>query len=136
MAFADIAVVEVDRANVDSPSLDTEVRVSFVLSDTPPAEWKSYFEAQAPSGANAKIVGNIARYNCPSHEAAIRKYGPCWNAVADLVADANRHYLEIVLRQRQELGRQAEWEHRKEQPPAEFEIEFDRYMTRDDTRKP
>jgi len=50
--------------------------------------------------------------------------------VADLVEDANRHYLEIELRQSQELERRVEMERQEEQPP-EFETEWDRYMSRD-----
>ena len=136
MVFTEIVLLKADCQNVEQSSYSSsEVIVPYVLSDTPPAEWKRYFETQAPQRASAEIVGNIVRYACPNDKTAIEKYGACWNAVAALVENANRYYLELVVRRAQERGRRAEREHVKEQPPAAFEVEFDRYMTRDDTRK-
>jgi hypothetical protein len=130
MSFTEITILEVDFAHVKECSGNDAV-VPYILSDTPPEEWKSYFEKQAPASANVKIIGNTARFKCPHDEAAIRRYGACWEMVADLVEEANRYYLGEQLRRYQELGRQAERERQKEQAPREFEIEWDRYMSRD-----
>jgi hypothetical protein len=130
MAFTEITILEVDYDHVEECS-GNEVIVPYILSDIPPGEWKSYFEKQAPASASVKIIGNTACYKCQKDKAAIRKYGTCWSAVADLVEDANRYYLGVELRRHQELGRQAERERQEGQPPSEFEIEWDRYMSRD-----
>jgi hypothetical protein len=131
MAFTEIMVLDVDCAHVEELSRSrNDVIVPYVLSNTPPQEWKRYFEKQAPASANAKIVGNTARYKCPKDKATIERDGACWKMVANLVEDANRYYLEIELRQVQELERQVEMERQEEQTP-EFEKEWDRYMSRD-----
>jgi hypothetical protein len=130
MAFREITILEVDYAHVKECS-GNEVIVPYILSNTPPEKWKSYFEKQAPANVNAKIIGNTACYKCPKDEATIRRYGACWELVADLVEDANRYYLGVELRRHQELGRQAERERKEEKAPREFEIEWDRYMSRD-----
>jgi len=130
MAFTEITILEVDYAHVKECS-ENEVIIPYILSNLPPGEWKNYFEKQAPASASVKIVGNIVCYKRQKDKAAIRKHGPCWNAVADLVEDANRYYLGVELRRQQELGRQAEREHQEEQAPPEFEIVWDRYMSRD-----
>jgi hypothetical protein len=130
MAFTEITILEVDYAHVKECS-ENEVIVPYILSNLPPGERKNYFEKQAPASASVKIVGNIACYKRQKDKAEIRKHGPCWNAVADLVEDANRYYLGVELRRHQELGRQAEREHQEEQAPPEFEIEWGRYMSRD-----
>jgi hypothetical protein len=134
MTFTEIMILDVDYAHVEeslrSRNDVNDVIVPYILSNTPPEEWKSYFEKQAPANANAKIVGNTVRYKCPKDKAAIQKDGACWKMVAALVEDANRHYLEIELRQVQELERRGEMERQAEQPP-EFETEWDRYMSRD-----
>jgi hypothetical protein len=125
MAFTEITILEVDYAHVKECS-ENEVIVPYILSNLPPGEWKNYFEKQAPASASVKIVGNIACYKRQKDKAAIRKHGPCWNAVADLVEDANRYLLRSGIEARQqELGRQAEREHQEEQAPPEFEIEWD-----------
>lgn len=92
MAFTEITILEVDYAHVKECS-ENEVIVPYILSNLPPGEWKNYFEKQAPASASVKIVGNIACYKRQKDKAAIRKHGPCWNAVADLVEDANRYLL-------------------------------------------
>jgi hypothetical protein len=130
MSFTEITILEVDYAHLEE-CLGDDVIVPYVVSQIPPEEWKRYFEKQAPASANAKIIGNTARYKCPKDKAAIGRYGACWEMVADLVEDANRYYLGEELRRYQELGRQAETQRQKEQPPSEFEIEWDRYMNRD-----
>ena len=131
MAFTEIAILDVDCAHVEELSLSrNDVIVPYILSNTPPHEWKRYFEKQAPASANAKIVGNTARYKCLKNKAAIGRDGACWKMVSNLVEHANRYYLEIELRQVQELGRQVEMERQEEQLP-EFEKEWDRYMSRD-----
>jgi hypothetical protein len=130
MAFTEIIILDVDDAHLDECSKN-ELIVPFILSATPPKEWKFFFEKQAPTSAKAKIIGNTARYKCPKDKAAIRRYGACWNAVVELVEDANRHCLEVELRRYQELGRKVEREHPEERAPNEFEIEWDRYMSRD-----
>jgi hypothetical protein len=107
MAFTYISVLEADYAHAEECSGD-DVIVPYLLSDTPPEEWKSYFEKQAPASANAKIVGNTALHKCLNDKAAIRRYGACWKMVADLIEDANRYYSGVELRRYQELGRQAE----------------------------
>lgn len=125
MAFTEITILEVDYAHVKECS-ENEVIVPYILSNLPPGEWKNYFEKQAPASASVKIVGNIACYKRQKDKAAIRKHGPCWNAVADLVEDANRYLFRSGIEARQqELGRQAEREHQEEQAPPEFEIEWD-----------
>ncbi len=129
MAFTEITILDVDCAHVEELSRN-DVIVPYILSNTPPQGWKRYFEKQAPASANAKIVGNTARYKCPKDKAAIERDGACWKMVSNLVEHANRHYLEIELRQMQELERQVEMERQEEQPP-EFEKEWDRYMSRD-----
>jgi hypothetical protein len=129
MAFTEITILDVDCAHVEELSLSrNDVIVPYILSNTPPQEWKRYFEKQAPASANAKIVGNTARYKCPKNKAAIGRDGACWKMVSNLVEHANRYYLEIELRQ--ELERQVEMERQEEQLP-EFEKEWDRYMSRD-----
>lgn len=129
MAFREITILEVDCAHVEAfEGSSTEVIAPYILSDTPPEEWKQYFDDHAP--ANASIVGNTARYKCPKDKAALKRYGACWNMVADLVDDANRYYLGVELRKWQELGRQAE-KKRQEEEPSEFEGEWGRYMGRD-----
>jgi len=133
MTFTEITILDVDCAHVEEfLRLNdlSDVIVPYILSDTPPEEWKSYFEKHAPASAKARIVGNTARYKCPKDKAAIKRDGVCWKMVADLVEDANRHYLEIELRQSQELERRVEMERQEEQPP-EFEKDWDRYMSRD-----
>jgi hypothetical protein len=134
MTFTEIMILDVDYAHVEeslrSRNDVNDVIVPYILSNTPPEEWKSYFEKQAPASANAKIVGNTAHYKCPKDKAAIQRGGACWKMVANLVEDANRYYLEIELRQVQELERRGEMERQAEQPP-EFETEWDRYMSRD-----
>ena len=129
MAFTAVTVLAVDDAHVEVLR-SNDVIVPYVLSHTPPEEWKSYFEKQAPASAHAKIAGNTAWYTCPKGEAAIRKGGACWTMVTDLVEDANRHCLEMELRRRQELIRQAELQREGEQP-SEFEREWGRYISRD-----
>lgn len=125
MAFTEITILEVDYAHVKECS-ENEVIVPYILSNLPPGEWKNYFEKQAPASASVKIVGNIGCYKRQKDKAAIRKHGPCWNAVADLVEDANRYLFRSGIEARQqELGRQAEREHQEEQAPPEFEIEWD-----------
>ena len=134
MTFTEITILDVDYAHVEeflrSMNDVSDIIVPYILSNTPPEEWKSYFEKQAPATANAKIIGNTARYKCPKDEAAIKRGGACWKMVATLIEDANRHYEEIELRQVQELERRVEMERQEEQPP-EFETEWDRYMSRD-----
>ena len=134
MAFTEITILDVDCAQAEeflrSRNDVKEVMVPYILSNTPPEEWKRYFEKQAPTSANATIVGNTARYKCPKGKAVIQRDGACWKIVANLVEDANRHYLEIELRQAQQLERRVEMERQEEQPP-EFETEWDRYMSRD-----
>ena len=131
MAFTEITILDVDCAHVEERSLSrNDVIVPYIRSNTPPQEWKRNFEKQAPASANAKIVGNTARYKCPKDKATIERDGACWKMVANLVEDANRYYLEIELRQVQELERQVEMERQEEQLP-EFEKEWDRYMSRD-----
>ena len=128
MVFREVTILEVDWAHVEETGPDNEVVVPYVLSDTPPAEWKQYFEDHAP--ANASVVGNTVRFKCPNDKAACQRYGTCWNTVADLVDEANRHYLGLELRRWQELGRRAEKEP-EEQEPTEFGKEWGRYMGRD-----
>jgi len=130
MAFKEITILEVDHAHIKEHS-ENEVMVPYILSNTPPDEWKSYIEKKAPAKANIKIIGKIACYKCQKDVAAIRQYGACWNEVADLVEDANRYFLGMELRRYQERGRQAEREHREEPAPREYAIEWDRYMSRD-----
>jgi hypothetical protein len=131
VAFGYITILKVDYAQIEElPRSGNDVIVPYVLSDTPPEEWKRYFEIQAPASAKAKIVDNTVFYKCPNDKGAMKKGGSCWDTVAGLVEDANRHHLEVELRQRQERIRQAERE-RQEEQPSQFEIEWDRYMTRD-----
>ena len=131
MAFTEITILDVDCAHVEELSLSrNDVIVPYILSNTPPQEWKRYFEKQAPASANAKIVGNTASYKCPKAKAAIKRDGACWKMVANLVEHANRYYLEVELRQVQELERQGEMEREAEQP-REFEEGWDHYMSRD-----
>ena len=134
MAFIEITILDVDYPHVEeflrSKNDVNDVIILYILSDTPPEEWTSYFEKHAPASANAKIIGNTARYKCPKNEVAIKRDGACWKMVADVVEDANRHYQEIELRQSQELERRVEMERQEEQPP-EFEKDWDRYMSRD-----
>lgn len=131
MVFGYITILKVDYVHIEQlTSPKNHVIVPFILSDIPPDEWKSFFEKQAPASANAKLVENTIFYKCPNKEEALKKGGACWEMVAALVEDANRHHLEVELRERQERIRQAEREGR-EGPPSEFEIEWDRYMTRD-----
>ena len=130
MAFTEITILRIDYAHVKECS-ENEVIVPYILSQIPPGEWTRYFEKQAPSSASIKIIGNTACYKCQKDKEAIRKHGACWNAVADLVEDANRDYLGAELKRYQERGRQAKREHLNEQAPSEFEIERDRYMSRD-----
>ncbi|MGZ4936426.1 MAG: hypothetical protein ACXV4C_07745, partial [Halobacteriota archaeon] len=63
-------------------------------------------------------------------KAAIRRYGACWNMVAELVDDANRYYLGIELRRWQERCQQAGREVHEDER-SEFEGEWGRYMGRD-----
>lgn len=131
MVFRYITILKVDCEHIKELSRSkNRVIVPYILSNTPPEEWKTYFEKQAPASANAKIVENTVFYKCPDNEEAMKKGGACWETVADLVEKTNRHYLEVELRQRQDLVRLAEME-RQEGRPSEFEIEWDRYMTRD-----
>ena len=131
MAFRYIAILKVDDTHIEGlPRSGNDVIVLYILSDTPPEQWKKYFEMQAPASAKAKIVDNTLFYKCPNDKDAMKKGGACWEMVADLVEDANRHHLEVELRQRQERIRQAERE-RQEEQPSQFEIEWGRYMTRD-----
>jgi hypothetical protein len=131
MVFDYITILKVDYAHIERlPRLEGHVIVPYILSDSPSDEWKSYFEKQAPVSANAKIVENTIFYKCADKEEALKKGGACWDTVADLVEEANRHYLEVELRRRQERIREAEMESHKGEP-SEFEIEWDRYMTRD-----
>jgi hypothetical protein len=131
MVFSYITILKVDYAHIEQlPHLESQVIAQYILSDIPPSEWKSYFEKRAPVSANAKIVENRIFCKCPYKDEALKKGGACWEMVADLVEDTNRHYLEVELRQRQERIRQAERESQEGQP-SEFEIEWDRYMTRD-----
>ena len=104
MAFTYISILEADYTHVEECSGD-DIIVPYLLSDTPPEEWKSYFEKQATASANTKIVGNTARHKCLNDKAAIRRYGACWKMVAELVEDANRYYSGVELRRYQELGR-------------------------------
>src|SRR5659263_557299 len=97
MAFTEITILQVDYAHVQDCSENAAI-IPYILSNLPPGEWKNYFEKQAPASASVKIVGNIAYYKRQKDKAAIRKHGPCWNAVADLVEDANRYYLGVELR--------------------------------------
>ncbi|MGZ4918461.1 MAG: hypothetical protein ACXV5E_08675 [Halobacteriota archaeon] len=132
MLFREIVILAVDYTHVDELGSGNEVVAPFILSDTPPEEWKQYFEDHAPP--NTVIVGNIIRYQCPNDKAALQRYGRCWNTVADLIDDANRYYLGVELRKWQELGREAEKESKKgskEEEPSEFEKEWGRYMGRD-----
>jgi hypothetical protein len=130
LAFIEITILEVDYTHIEACS-ENEVIVPYILSNIPPEEWTRYFEKHAPASACVKIVAKTAWYKCQKGNSAIKKHGACWNAVADLVDDANRYYLGVELRRHQELGRQAEREHQEEQEPREFEIEWDRYMSRD-----
>ncbi|MGZ4864999.1 MAG: hypothetical protein ACXV5H_01675 [Halobacteriota archaeon] len=130
MAFTEVTILEVDYKSVKACS-ENEIIVPYLLSNLPPVEWRDYFEKHAPASACAKIVGKIAWYKCQKDKTPTKKRGACWNTVADLVDDANRYYLGVELRRHQELGRQAEREHQEEQGPREFEIEWDRYMSRD-----
>ncbi len=131
MGFAEITILEVDCAQAEeSLRSRNDVIVPYILSNTPPEDWKGYFEEQAPVSANAKIVGNTIRYKCPKDKAAIQRDGVCWKIVASLVEDANRYYLESELRREQELDRQKK-KRQEQQQPSEFEIEWDRYMGRD-----
>ena len=92
MVFAEVALLKADCENVEqSLHSSSEVIVPYVLSDRPPAEWKRYFETQAPQGTSAEIAGNTVRYSCPNDKTAIEKYGACWNAVEALVENANRY---------------------------------------------
>lgn len=129
MAFTAITILDVDCTDVEEFLSSTrEVVVSYSLSDTPPEKWKGYFEEQAPASANAQIVGNAVRCKCPKDKAALQKRGACWEMVARLVEDANRYYLESELREEQDRQKK---ERQEEEQPTEFEIEWDRYMSRD-----
>ena len=129
MAFTEITILGVDCAHAEeSLRSRNDVIVPYILSNTPPEEWKGYFEEQAPPSANAKIVGNTVRYKCPKDKVAIQRDGACWTMVAGLVEDANRYYLESELRREQDRQKK---EREEEQQPREFEIEWDRYMSRD-----
>ena len=129
MTFTEIMILDVDCAHADeSLRSRNDVRVSYILSNTPPEEWKDYFEEQAPASANAKIVGHKVRYECPKDKVAIQRDGACWKIVASLAEDANRYYLESELRREQDRQKK---ERQEEQQPREFEIEWDRYMGRD-----
>jgi hypothetical protein len=132
MAFKEIEVLRVDHDHIEQDTPESnQVIVPYILSDTPPDEWKRYFETHAPVSAKVQIVGNIARYVCQNDTSAIEKYGTCWRAVVDLVDDANRYYLGLELRRQQELGRKTEREERRDVGPSEYEREWDRYMGRD-----
>jgi len=128
MAFTEITILDVDCAHADESFSRNDVIVQYILSDMPPEEWKDYFEEQAPAGANAEICGDTVHYKCPKDKMAIQKDGTCWKTVASLVEDANRYYRESELRR--ELDRQRK-EREEEEQPREFEIEWDRYMSRD-----
>jgi len=129
MVFAAITILDVECAHVDEFSQSTsEVTVSYVLSNTPPEKWQGYFEEEAPASADAKIVGNAVRYKCPKDKVAIQRRGTCWEMVASLVERANRCYLESELREEQDRQKK---ERQEEEQPTEFEIEWDRYMSRD-----
>jgi hypothetical protein len=128
MRFAEITILDVDCAQAEELDSGNDVIVPYILSCTPPQEWKDYFEEQAPVSANATIVGNTIRYKCPKDKAEIQRGGGCWKMVASLVEDANRYYLESEMRREQELDRQKK---ERQEQPSEFEIEWDRYMGRD-----
>jgi hypothetical protein len=129
MAFTEITIQDVDCAHAEkSLRSRDELIVPYILSSTPPEEWKGYFEEQAPASANAKIVGNTIRYKCPRDKMLIQRDGACWEMVARLVEEANRYYLESELRREQDRQRK---EREEEQQPREFEKEWDRYMSRD-----
>ncbi len=128
MVFKELTILDIDCAQIEEAGSNNEVLVPYVLSDTPPVEWKQYFERHAP--ANATVVGNTVRYTCSNDKVALRKYGSCWQAVADLVDNANRHYLGLELQRWQESCRQAgQAIHKDEQ--SEFDGEWGRYMGRD-----
>ncbi len=129
MAFREITILKVDCDHIEAlENIDSEVIAPYILSDAPPEEWKQYFESRA--AANATIIGNTVRYKCPNDKMALQKYGACWHAVADLVDDANRHYLGLELRRWQESCRQAGREVREDER-SEFEGEWGRYLGRD-----
>ncbi|MFZ0926627.1 MAG: hypothetical protein WB581_05430 [Halobacteriota archaeon] len=129
MAFTEITILSVDCAHAEeSLRSRNDMIVPYILSNTPPEEWKGYFEEQAPASANVKIVGNTVRYKCPKDKVAIQRDGACWTMVASLVEDANRYYLESELRRAQDRQKK---EREEEQQPREFEMEWDRYMSRD-----
>ncbi len=131
MVFGYIRILKVDYVHFEQlPRSERHVIAPYILSDSPPDEWKSYFEEHAPVIASAKIVKNTIFYKCPDEEEALKKGGACWETVAELIEDANRHCVEVELRRRQERIREAEMESHKGEP-TEFEIEWDRYMTRD-----
>ncbi len=132
MVFKEITILDVDWTHIEETGSADGVLVPYVLSDTPPAEWKQYFERHAP--AKTPVVGHTVRFICPYDKEAFQRYGTCWNAVADLVNDVNRYYLGLELRRWQELGRQAEKKFKKgaeEEESREFETEWGRYMSRD-----
>jgi len=132
VVFREIVILEVDYTHIEELGSGNQVVAPFILSDAPPEEWKQYFEDHAP--ANVVIVDNIIRFRCPSDKVALQRHGRCWNTVADLIDDANRHYLGFELRKWQELGRGAEKESKKgakKEEPSEFEKEWGRYMGRD-----
>ncbi len=63
MAFKEITIRDVAYAQIEEAASHNEVLVPYVLSDTPPAEWKQYFERHAP--ANTTVVGYTVRFTCP-----------------------------------------------------------------------
>jgi len=133
MTFKEITILDIDYAHIDEflPS-SNDVIIPYILSNTPPEEWKSYFEKHAPPSANVKIVDNIAYYKCSSRKAAVTRDGTCWKMATDLVDGANQYYLaiELELSHAQELERRVELKEQDERP-SEFEKEWDRYMSRD-----
>ncbi len=56
MTFTEIMILDVDCAHADeSLRSRNDVRVSYILSNTPPEEWKDYFEEQASASANQRL---------------------------------------------------------------------------------
>jgi len=109
--------IELERIDVDKITRTKKgIYVPYVLTETPPKEWKDYFlrringkpfEYFGPvkhtltlPRRTTKIEGNTVLLECDLDKATVK--GICWEIVAAHVDDANKYYHKVVEHQRRQ----------------------------------
>jgi hypothetical protein len=136
--------IELERIDIDKVTRTKRgIYVPYVLTETPPQEWKDYFlrringkpfehfgpvkHTMTLPRRTTKIEGNRVLFECDMDKATVK--GICWEIVAAHVDDANKYYHKVAeYQRRQQLAAETalEKEVQLQKELEEFKRDFDK----------